>query len=469
MEGLEAVENNLSYISSINRFDAEFFNKKFINQDTKLKLLPHIKISEFADVTDGEHGSPELDENSGIVYLSGHNIKDNLIDLDNIRYCSLNLHNKNLRSSLKIGNVLISIVGTVGKSSVVYTNIVANTDRNIATIKNINNKINPYYLSTFINSNFGIFQTKRFSAGNVQPLLNLIQVKSIVVPLLSQQFQQKIENLVTTAHSYLEQSQTLYKQAEQILLTELDLENFKSSKNNIAIKSIKNSFLDSGRLDAEYYQEKYEQLEEHIKNYKGGFAKIEDFIDDYSTGYPFDSDTYSENGDIDLIRITNIKNGYLDLSNTNKVPLLKDNAIYRNIVKENDLLISMSGTIGNCCKIEKNIHAIINQRILKLSIKDYEQDTLCLIINSIICKMQLEKIGTGGVQTNISPKDIFNIVIPILPLETQTQISSKIQQSFLLKTKSQKLLNIAKLAVEIAIEQSEEKALQYITEQEKLL
>jgi restriction endonuclease S subunit len=122
----------------------------------------------------------------------------------------------------------------------------------------------------------------------------------------------------------------------------------------------------------------------------------------------------------------------------------------------------MSGTIGNCCKIEKNINAIINQRILKLSIKDYEQDTLCLIINSIVCKMQLEKIGTGGVQTNISPKDIFNIVIPILPIATQTQISSKIQQSFELKNQSKNLLDIAKQAVEMAIEQNEDIAMDWI-------
>ena len=42
------------------------------------------------------------------------------------------------------------------------------------------------------------------------------------------------------------------------------------STSNIKIQNYNNSFLNSGRLDAEYYQAKYDDLETLIKNYNHG-------------------------------------------------------------------------------------------------------------------------------------------------------------------------------------------------------
>jgi len=87
---------------------------------------------------------------------------------------------------------------------------------------------------------------------------------------------------------------------------------------------------------------------------------------------------------------------------------------------------------------------------------------LPLLINSIIGQYQLEKIGTGGVQTNISSGDILNILIPIIDENIQTQIEQNIRQSFKLKEQSKELLKVAKTAVEIAIESGEDMGLEYI-------
>ena len=184
MSRLEAVEIKLSDLKIENeyfRIDSEFFKKTFVELDKKMRIKECYKISDIAIVTDGEHGSPILDDNSNIVYLSGNNILENMINFDDVRYCALELHNKNLRSALIYENVLMSIVGTVGRAAVFNKNIIGNTDRNVATIKKLNECFNPYYLSTFLNCKYGKFQTKRFSTGNVQPLLNLLQVKNMRV------------------------------------------------------------------------------------------------------------------------------------------------------------------------------------------------------------------------------------------------------------------------------------------------
>ena len=95
---------------------------------------------------------------------------------------------------------------------------------------------------------------------------------------------------------------------------------------------------------------------------------------------------------------------------------------------------------------------MVNQRILKISIKDFNGNVLVLLLNSIFCKLQFERIGTGGVQTNVSSGDILNILIPKIDPQTQKNIAKKITQSFALRQESKTLLNIAKAKVEGVIE-----------------
>ncbi len=55
-------------------------------------------------------------------------------------------------------------------------------------------------------------------------------------------------------------------------------------------------------------------------------------------------------------------------------------------------------------------------------------------------------------------------MIPIIDDTIQTTIEEKIKESFKLKEESTQLLEVAKRAVEIAIEDGEEKAMEYIKE-----
>ena len=86
---------------------------------------------------------------------------------------------------------------------------------------------------------------------------------------------------------------------------------------------------------------------------------------------------------------------------------------------------------------------------------------VCLF-NSNIGKEYISKYSRQGVQTNLNLDEVSNLEIPILPMKTQQTIAEKIQKSFQLKKQSAHLLKTAKRAVEIAIEQNEACALNYI-------
>ena len=323
------------------------------------------------------------------------------------------------------------------------------------------NDINAYYLLIFLNSKYGKNLLKRKERDAVQKGLNLDDLKTIKVPIPTKGFQNKFESLFEQSTSAKHQSKQLYQQTEQLLLSELNLLNYKPTTKNWSIREIIEC-LRQDRFDSEYWLPKYDEIMERIKGYKNGCNKLNDYVKDYSTGYPFSSKTYLEKSDLPLIKINNIKRSGLDLSGCAYLPNDSKNLSLKDQTKENDILISMSGTIGATCKVPKNINAMINQRILKLSVKDFEIEALVILLNSIVGNTQFNRIGTGGVQTNISSKDMFNILIPKISKSIQIEIAQKVKESKRLRKESKQLLEKAKRAVEIFIEENEDKAIEYL-------
>ncbi len=94
-----------------------------------------------------------------------------------------------------------------------------------------------------------------------------------------------IDSIMKEAYKALESSKALYKEAENLLYEALGLDSSNPLKSilnnqnqipNYTIKTLKESFLQAGRLDSEYYQGKYEDVESFIKNYSGGYCKLAD-------------------------------------------------------------------------------------------------------------------------------------------------------------------------------------------------
>jgi len=475
LDGLEAVELRLSEVLEDNitfRFDSGYFKKEYLRAYLYLKSKEYSLNREISLIKSGTTPK-DRDETlkEGTILLKTTDIRNNILsdEKDNFFYINEYINKKMKSTQLKSGDVLMNIVGAttdvVGRTSLILENFPSgNITQAMAFSRIVSKDFISEYLFILLQTYYGQIQVKRLARPTGQYNLNLDEVGRFIIPKVDINFQSKIETLVKSSYQKLQQSKTLYKQSEEILLKELDLLDFEPSKENIAIKSFSESFGSSGRLDSEYYLPMYDEVLNKIENYKGGFKKLEYFSENYSTGYPFKSDSYVKNGTY-LIRINNIKKGYLDISNASKIPNDDIELSEKDIAKENDILISMSGTIGNSCKIPKGIEAVINQRIMRITPKNIGFELLPLLINSVIGQNQLERIGTGGVQTNISSSDILSILIPIIDINIQTQIEEKIKESFKLKEESKRLLEVAKRAVEMAIEEGEDMGMGFIKDE----
>jgi type I restriction enzyme M protein len=456
----EILDNNIYF-----RIDSEYYYKRFVKADKVTRKKNHQKISEFATVTDGEHGSPDLDENSGIMYLSGQNVKDNFLDISGTQqYCSERLHKKNLRSSIKVGNVLISIVGTVGNASVVYKDFTGNTDRNVATIKNIDSSFSPYFISTFLNSYYGRSQTERLSTGNVQPLLNLLQVKSILLPTLEDKFQITIKKLVKTAHSSQSTSSNFYQQAEDLLLSELGLKDWQSTEKSFAIKSFSESFLSSDRLDAEYYQPKFDQLIERLKE-KVELTPLRDLLTLNQKGRQPDyiEEDGNSAGCLPVINSKYVRTGDVILSDNRYASFPEyDRPL---IIKKNDVLFNGTGvgTVGRCATYFHEQEALPDTEVAVMRSDILDPVYLSIYINSIAGQFQVQKHlqGSSGI-IRVYPSDTNQFLVWNAPKAIQQEIRSKVETSHQKRERSKQLLEIAKIGVERAIETDEATATDWI-------
>ena len=156
-------------------------------------------------------------------------------------------------------------------------------------------------------------------------------------------------------------------------------------------------------------------------------------------GYAFKSQHFSKQG-ISVIRISNIRYGIIDLSNSVKIK--KSSEFEKYSIKKGDLLIAMSGaTTGKVGLYLEEQQAYQNQRVGKFKIvsNTIEPKYRNFIITNL--QKKILNISYGGAQPNISPNKIEQIQIPLPPLEVQKEIVAEIEDY-------QKIIDGAKQVVE---------------------
>ncbi len=100
-----------------------------------------------------------------------------------------------------------------------------------------------------------------------------------------------------------------------------------------------------------------------------------------------------------------------------------------------------------------------------LSIKNENPEYVGFVMNSIIGRLQTERLSAGSAQSELYPKDIDLFVIPFISKKKQDEIIESVAKSHEYKQQSKHLLECAKRAVEIAIEQNENNAITWLKKQ----
>lgn len=469
MGELEAVELSIHKVIEYNlhfRFDSEFFKKKYFKIEAKIqKFQGSIRLSEINPTiihpTEIKREYVENDQ-SGVLFFRTQNLRPLKVDLSNQVYISWEDAEKLAKNLIKKNDILITRTGAnFGDTLIFNEDIKAIASSHVFILRNT--IISQSFLAIFLNTFYGREQINKGMYGGVQPEVAPYYLKNITVPCFSDLFQYIIEKLVNQSYLEIDNSKLTYQQAEDLLLSELGLKDWQPTETTVAVKSFAESFLSSGRLDAEYYQPKYDQLLKVIQSSAIYIKKIGD-IQKYNTRglQPI----YSENGKLNIINSRHILEQHLNYENFEKTDIVNWDNQQKARVFPNDILIYTTGAnIGRTNVYLSEEKALASNHVNILRLHNENQVYVGFTINSIIGRLQTEKLSAGSAQAELYPKDIDNFIIPFIKQDKQQEIVEKYILSLNQKNKSKQLLEIAKTAVEKAIETDETNATDWINQQ----
>jgi len=348
----------------------------------------------------------------------------------------------------------------VGDNSVVYWDYVWNAySDNLIRIKIDNTILNSFYVSVFFSCDLIRNYFSRYFKWTARPLISKENFKDIKIPIPSTSFQTQIANLVQESFKQKELSKKLYLEAEKLLLSELWLDDYVPTDENISIKDSEEVEL-FWRVDAEFFQPKYDEITYKIQSYKWW--------------YDFLRNLFKQNRDqnkLETSKINYIEIWDINISNWEIIhnEIEKDNlpANAKILLKKDDLLVSTVRPYRWAVAIVRNEtkNLVWSWAFTVLREKTfYKKETLEILLKLNIYKELMLRYNCWASYPVIKDEDILNLPIPKVDIKVQEEIAKLVKESHKSLDLSKQLLEKAKKSVEIFIEEDEEKAIDFLND-----
>lgn len=437
---------------------AEYYGKKYVESISVVKrqkkTIPLGQMWILA--TDGDHGSPDYQE-SGVLYLLSECVKEGYIEKAKCRYITEAKNRELKRSCLHPGDIVVTKTGVYfGKSAVIPESIPeANTIAHVGKIT-LKSQYNPYYVSTFLNCKYGYCQLRRRGIKATRPEIKLVEFPDIVIPEFSDRLYSAVEASVRKANTLLELASGTMELSAKLIIDSLAVGSSHAERVSKALVSFKNSFQLTGRLDAEYYQLKYKNYEAAVFGASNGYTFVKNEFVPVKKSCPrtLDNYNYVEIGDIDV----GTGSAFANTVATEELP---DNA--KIMTQKGDLLVSTVRPNRGAVAILGNGDLLVSGAFTVLREDgDYPKEVLQVLLRTSMYRDWLLRFNVGTSYPVIKDEDVLNMPIPILGDDIKQDVVAKVNESASLRRQSKQLLEYAKQAVEMAIEQGEDIALAWL-------
>ena len=392
----------------------------------------------------GEHFSAE-----GIPYYRGTDMHSFFIDMDSSPYrIPYKVYALPFlkRSHLQRNDVLISIVGTIGDVALFTDDKPATCNCKLAIVR-ANHELLPEYIAAFFSSKYGQWQIERYTRGSVQMGLIIEDFDQLSIPLIQRELQQKIADGIQKSRACLQKSLTLYSAAEAYLLECLGMGSFIPNTGKWNVRSFQESLAKTGRLDAEFYQPKYDSYLQLVQRYAGGAAPLGELCTINEANF-----SPAPNQEYRYIELADIgKAG--DITGCTQLPGCELPSRARRRVERNDVLVSsIEGSLGSCALIPDYYDgALCSTGFHVVQSDKLNPETLLTLFLSEPIQQLLRRGCSGTILSGISRQELEQIPLPLIRADVQEEIPHHIQQSFALRQEAKGLLEAAKVSVEQAV------------------
>lgn len=460
----KTVKENIDF-----RYEPEFFLPKYIEQEKMLSKKNKIILSDCATFSNGRAFDSGEFSFDGDVFISKIGDVTQKRDYKSWEKISLKHFEELNGKHLKHNDILMTLTGDppdVGKVQLIYNppkeTLAWNQRVALLRLKKQNDVSSPEFLFITLSSKYCREHIERWAKGIRQRNVGNPAVLNMAIPVFSIEFQSYLAKMTIKSFNLLEKSLEFYSQAEQILLSELNLLDWKP-KHRLAFAKNFSDTQSASRIDAEYFQPMYEQIAKELVEYKNGYAFVGDTLEIKDRNFiPKDEVSYK------YIELANISiNGNITGFTEALGEELPTRA--RRRVNAGDVIISsIEGSLSSIALINKSLNnALCSTGFYVVNSENINSETLLVFLKSKAGQLQLKKGCSGTILTAISKSEFAKLIIPIIVNKIQDEIKVKITEMYKAKILSNKLLSIAKRGIELAIEKDEKQAKKWIYEELK--
>lgn len=345
-------------------------------------------------ITDGSHNPPQGIASSSYLMLSSKNVFDDKITLDEPRFLSEeDFAKENKRTNVKCGDILLTIVGTVGRAAVVSSDLPPFTlQRSVAVLHPKEEVCSSRYLMYALRGKRSYIESH--SKGVAQKGIYLKEVAGIDLPVHPKAMQEKITN-------------RLDKLAFIIKCRQQELQKLDDLVRARFIEMFGDPEINSMNLPVK------------------PMTEVCEIIDgDRGKNYPTQEE-FSDEGYCLFLNAKNVTPSGFSFENCMFVTKEKDEILRKGHLNRGDVVLTTRGTIGNLAFYDESIpyeNVRINSGMVILRM-NHEIVSEQFFIEQF--KMQLgsikEKIASGSAQPQL-PISTMNKIAVLMPSVEQQQV-----------------------------------------------
>lgn len=462
MEGLEVSVINLEVVRRDNRvfrYDTQYYSKAALAVESRIKKG---KWDELVNLTDGveSFGAYALTnefsyQESGVPFLRCVNIRGGFTDFGDVLYIDDAANKLLAKSEVKPEMVLLTMSGSVGNAAVALSTWTypVNSNQDIAKISP-KSGVNPYYIAAFLSSKYGAIQMERLPVGSVQQHIFLWMIEKLAISRFSSKLEHKIGEIMLQAYQCEADSVTIGAQAEQTLLQALGLEGWEPPE-PLTYTRRASEVLPEKHLDSEYYRPRFDAIRSKLaqKHKTMSLGRMGEVLKGWSV-------PYDEDGTIPIIRSGDLS----DISNDDRfLRAAETEDVFE--LERGDVLISSIGfgSIGKVQMFDKAGKYGTVSEVTVVRQKTVKPQYLASFLRSWAGQTQIEQFITGATgQLHLYPRDVAKIEVPLVDVYIQNELEELATKSATSRQQAQSLLESAKRAVEVAIEEGEAAALAWL-------
>jgi len=440
------------------RIDAGYFRKRLLVATAAIEALPHKKLGDIAgvfrkgifDIKADTYVQP----GKGIAFVRIGDLRNGIVSKSTTAWISHDAHRAEYKTCLSYGDVILSKTAYPAASFVNLSE--CNVSQDTIAIK-----LSPAarrefcggYIVAFLNSSYGLALMERQFQGNVQQHLSLDDGKKLQIPKFGREFQHLTDALFRMADREIDKAVLSTDAAQSVLICNLGLANW-APPEPLSYTAPAGTSVAAGRLDAQYFAPRIQALLDVLSRdsrYIRDVAKPRHEVFQSRAEGAFH---YIEIGDLD---------GAGEAGST-LVPCADAPSRATWYVRRNDIITS---TVRPIRRLSAQIAPeqdgyVCSSGFVVIDARGIAPELLLAYLRlPMICEL-LDLYASASMYPAITEENVFGLPLPSLEDAASLKIVKDMKRARDQRSRAITLLNAAKRAVEIAIEDSERAALRFL-------